>query len=184
MMSYFLASLFMMLLSIASTTSAAAVHNVPELAVETSDSSDPNTPTLLRRGTIEAYAKTWRGDFQCDNPFGVIKPLALKIATVIKGRSDGHACGSISWFSDGYQLQYYATGPNCYTAASKEDIAGAIHRLFSKKGICRSECIRLNHGGPWNGYLKMTPKKHFSDAPFCTTDMDFPRCFSGSRDDF
>ncbi|KAJ5713179.1 uncharacterized protein N7483_010360 [Penicillium malachiteum] len=81
---------------------------------------------------------------------------------------------------------YYASGSNCDTTAKKDTIAGALKHYFEKIDkieICDTECLRMDHGGTWDGWLKIGPTASFDKDAYCGPELSFSSCTSGGEGD-
>ncbi|KAL5334387.1 hypothetical protein BJX70DRAFT_18742 [Aspergillus crustosus] len=89
--------------------------------------------------------------------------------------------------SDGkFKYTYYATGHRCDTTARPDTLAGAINHFLDKVSnheICGTICLRLNHGGTWDGWLKIGETKRFNNEAYCGEALHFDRCASGGKND-
>ncbi|KAL4928960.1 uncharacterized protein BDV17DRAFT_291282 [Aspergillus undulatus] len=118
--------------------------------------------------------------------FGLTFQVAWTLATAIKGQSDKGECGTIGGEFDTLKWKYYASGRNCDTTAQRDTIAGAIYHYLKEKNhetICDTECLKLNLGGTWDGWLKLGQKDNFDEDVYCGPKLTFENCASGGNND-
>ncbi|KAL2816724.1 hypothetical protein BJX63DRAFT_419904 [Aspergillus granulosus] len=100
--------------------------------------------------------------------------------------SDQHDCSTMSGTIDGVRYTYHSIGSHCDTTVQRDTIAGAIKKFLSNmehNKICGTLCLRLNHGGTWNGWLKLGPVGSFNANANCGSGLPFNSCVSGSNND-
>ena len=76
------------------------------------------------------------------------------LGAAIKSLSDQHSCRYMTGTFDNVKWSFHATGQHCDTTAQEKTIAGAIAKYIrnAEHGkICGTQCLRLNHGGTWDG---------------------------------
>ncbi|KAF7114217.1 hypothetical protein CNMCM5793_007795 [Aspergillus hiratsukae] len=76
---------------------------------------------------------------------------------IVKGLFDRHSCRNMTGTFDHVKWSFYATGQHCNTTAQEDVIQGAVAKYIrnAENGtICGTQCLRLDHGGTWNGWLK------------------------------
>ncbi|KAJ5713180.1 uncharacterized protein N7483_010361 [Penicillium malachiteum] len=81
---------------------------------------------------------------------------------------------------------YYASGRNCDTTAQKATIEGALKKYLKEiddEELCGTECLRMHHGGTWDGWLKIGPKASFDEDAYCGPKLSFSSCISGGDAD-
>ncbi|OJJ94818.1 hypothetical protein ASPACDRAFT_48512 [Aspergillus aculeatus ATCC 16872] len=74
------------------------------------------------------------------------------------------ACATIAASIDGWSYEYYATGRNCDTTAQQETIHGALYHYLTtvdNDKVCGTQCLSLDHGGTYEGYLKLGKVAYF-----------------------
>ncbi|KAF4279737.1 hypothetical protein CNMCM8057_002603 [Aspergillus fumigatus] len=92
--------------------------------------------------------------------------FARSIATTIKDLSNGGNCNAMHGTFEGLKWTYYSTGRNCDTTAQHDTIAGAIKKYLNNvehNDICGTQCLRMDHGGTWDGWLKLAPVGSFNE---------------------
>ena len=93
--------------------------------------------------------------------------FAQAMGSTIKQKSNEHSCSSVRGTYESVSWIYYATGRNCDTTAQRETIAGAVKKyLHDVKGnkLCGTECLRFDHGGTWDGWLKLGPTSNYNEG--------------------
>jgi hypothetical protein len=98
-----------------------------------------------------------------------------------------HNCGTVRGSFNDIQYEYYGSGRNCDTTALQKTIAGAIyHYLAVVEGnkVCGTQCLRLDHGGTWNGYIKFGKDSVFDANAYCGAGLAFSACASGGVNSF
>ncbi|KAL2811545.1 hypothetical protein BDW59DRAFT_168003 [Aspergillus cavernicola] len=112
--------------------------------------------------------------------------FARAVASVIKSQSDKNDCGETSGTMQGFKYVYYATGRNCDSTAQQDTIEGAIYHFLTTvdySSICGTECLKLDHGGTWEGYLKLGSEDRFDDGAYCGPTLSYTSCASGGNND-
>ncbi|PYH82647.1 hypothetical protein BO82DRAFT_353611 [Aspergillus uvarum CBS 121591] len=113
--------------------------------------------------------------------------LASGIAGFIIGQSEQKSCAKITGSLNGWQYEYYGTGRNCDTTAQRETIHGALYHYFSSvesNMTCGTQCLSLNHGGPYNGYLKFGKAESFDASAYCGQGLPFAARATGGNNSF
>ncbi|KAJ5139200.1 uncharacterized protein N7515_004048 [Penicillium bovifimosum] len=116
----------------------------------------------------------------------IVLPLVKSIAGGIKELSNQHDCRVMSGLIDGISWSYHSTGAHCDTTAQLDTIAGAIKKYPDKSEhykVCGTQCLRLDHGGTWNGWLKFGPAEGFNKNAYCGPGLSFSGCISGGNND-
>ena len=75
---------------------------------------------------------------------------------------------------------YRAEG-ECATTAILQTIEGALNRHIENNNGCPSQCIRLDHGGNWVGYLAMGNTASIVNRVRCDSSGTFAHCDSGGN---
>lgn len=111
--------------------------------------------------------------------------LALGIASQVKSDSKANDCTEHTGAIDGVHWSVYAEGRNCDTTAQLDTIAGAIAVYLRKQNssVCGTHCIRMDHGGTWNGYVTLAPAGQNIDNFYCGRAYTFGQCGSGGNGD-
>ncbi|KAE8155251.1 hypothetical protein BDV25DRAFT_134998 [Aspergillus avenaceus] len=121
--------------------------------------------------------------------FAISKDLyhfAKTLGGGIKALSDQHNCAHSTGTIDNIRYDYYASGRNCDTTAQINTIAGAIYKYIDKiehGNICGTQCVRLDHGGTWKGWLRMGHASSYNDKAYCGPGLNFDSCISGGNND-
>ncbi|GIJ86638.1 hypothetical protein Asppvi_005530 [Aspergillus pseudoviridinutans] len=108
-----------------------------------------------------------------------------RLTGVIRGLSDQHSCRRMTGTFDNVKWSFYATGQHCDTTAQEASIQGAIAEYIrnAENGtICGTQCLRLDHGGTWNGWLKLGSVSSFDENAYCGVGLPFDKCISGGND--
>ncbi|RHZ66747.1 uncharacterized protein CDV56_108439 [Aspergillus thermomutatus] len=109
------------------------------------------------------------------------------LAGVIKGLSDQqHSCRHMTGTFDNVKWSFSATGQHCDTAAQQATIQDAVAKYIqnAENGkICGTQCLRLNHGGTWDGWLKLGSVSSFNENAYCAVGLPFDKCISGGNND-
>jgi hypothetical protein len=112
--------------------------------------------------------------------------FARNIATTIKDLSNGGNCNAMHGTFEGLRWTYYSSGRNCDTTAQHDTIAGAIKKYLNNvehNNICGTQCLRMDHGGTWDGWLKLGPVGSFNENAYCGPSLSFDSCLSGGNND-
>lgn len=86
----------------------------------------------------------------------------------------------------GLKWTYHSTGRNYDTTAQHKTISGATKKYLTNvehNNVCGTQCLCLDHGGTWDGWLKLGPIKGFNDNAYCGPRVSFERCLSGGNND-
>ncbi|KAF4211816.1 hypothetical protein CNMCM5878_002017 [Aspergillus fumigatiaffinis] len=109
----------------------------------------------------------------------------LGLPTLIRDLSDQHSCRHMTGAFDNVKWSFYATGQHCDTTAQESTIQGAIAEYIrnAENGtICGTQCLRLDHGGTWNGWLKLGSVSSFNEDAYCGVGLPLDKCISGGND--
>ncbi|TQB67561.1 hypothetical protein MPDQ_005256 [Monascus purpureus] len=88
---------------------------------------------------------------------------------------------------DGWSYEYYATGRNCDTTSQQETIHGALYHYLTtvdNDKVCGTQCLSLDHGGTYEGYLKLGKEAYFDSSVYCGPLLSFVNCASGGVNSF
>ncbi|CAI7636234.1 hypothetical protein N7533_013687 [Penicillium manginii] len=97
--------------------------------------------------------------------------MAKSLASTIKELSDQGSCDTMRGT---YQSMSWAT------------IAGAVKKYLDDTNgnkLCGTECLRMDHGGTWDGWLKIGPTANFKSNAYCGPSLSFSSCLSGGNND-
>jgi hypothetical protein len=109
----------------------------------------------------------------------------LGLPTLIRDLSDQQSCRHMTGAFDNVKWSFYATGQHCDTTAQESTIQGAIAEYIrnAENGkICGTQCLRQDHGGTWNGWLKLGSVSSFNEDAYCGVGLPFDKCISGGND--
>lgn len=112
--------------------------------------------------------------------------MAKSLASTIKELSDQGSCNSMRGTYESMSWVYYSSGRHCDTTAQKATIAGAIKKYLDDTNgnkLCGTECLRMDHGGTWDGWLKIGPTANFKSNAYCGPSLSFRSCLSGGNND-
>ncbi|KAI1131822.1 hypothetical protein F5Y10DRAFT_261761 [Nemania abortiva] len=109
---------------------------------------------------------------------GAVSGVAFGIASLLKSDSSGNDCKAHSGSVDNVHWTVYAQGKHCDTTAQLSTIAGAISDYLRAQGgnVCGVHCIRLTHGGTWQGYVTLGPEDEVLDNYYCGSAYHFGNC--------
>ncbi|RAH75714.1 uncharacterized protein BO66DRAFT_387541 [Aspergillus aculeatinus CBS 121060] len=113
--------------------------------------------------------------------------ISSAIAGLIWAQSHEKSCATSSGTIDGWSYEYYATGRNCDTTAQQETIHGALYHYLTtvdKDNVCGTQCLSLDHGGSYEGYLKLGKAANFDSSAYCGPLLSFVHCASGGVNSF
>ncbi|KAI9041942.1 uncharacterized protein KD926_006279 [Aspergillus affinis] len=82
---------------------------------------------------------------------------------------------------DGWRYEYHPTGRNCDTTAQQKAIPGAIYdylKTVEGDKIYDTQCLLLDYGGPYAGYLKLGKEGAFDSSAYCGPTLHFEYCAS------
>ncbi|GFF25097.1 hypothetical protein IFM46972_01282 [Aspergillus udagawae] len=109
-----------------------------------------------------------------------------RLTGVLRGLSDEHSCRRMTDTFDNVKWSFYATGQHCNTTTQEATFQGAIAEYIRNAAngtICGTQCLRLDHGGTWNGLLKLGSVSSFNENAYCSIGLPFDKCISGGNDD-
>ncbi|KAI9372252.1 hypothetical protein BJX61DRAFT_534106 [Aspergillus egyptiacus] len=112
--------------------------------------------------------------------------MAKSLASTIKELSDQGSCNSMRGTYESLSWVYHSSGRNCDTTAQHDTIAGAIKKYLDEADgntLCGTECLRMDHGGTWDGWLKIGPTANFKSDAYCGPSLSFSSCLSGGNND-
>ncbi|KAJ5192809.1 hypothetical protein N7449_008951 [Penicillium cf. viridicatum] len=112
--------------------------------------------------------------------------MAKSLASTIKELSDQGSYNTIRGTYESLSWVYHSSGRNCDTTAQQATIAGAIKEdLNDVNGnkLCGTECLRMDHGGTWDRWLKIGPTANFKSNAYCGPSLTFSSCLSGGNND-
>ena len=112
--------------------------------------------------------------------------MAKSLASTIKELSDQGSCNTMRGTYESLSWVYYSSGRNCDTTAQHDTIAGAIKKYLADTNgnkLCGTECLRMDHGDTWDGWLKLGPTASFKSDAYCGPSLSFSSCLSGGNND-
>lgn len=112
--------------------------------------------------------------------------VAKSLASTIKELSDQGSCNTMRGTYESLSWVYHSSGRNCDTTAQQATIAGAIKKYLDDVNgnkLCGTECLRMDHGGTWDGWLKLGPTANFKSNAYCGPSLTFSSCLSGGNND-
>ena len=112
--------------------------------------------------------------------------MAKSLASTIKELSDQGSCNAMHGIYESLSWVYYSSGRNCDTTAQHDTISGAIKKYLADTNgnkLCGTECLRMDHGGTWDGWLEIGPTASFKSDAYCGPSLSFSSCLSGSNND-
>ena len=114
-----------------------------------------------------------------------ISGIIFGIAGLMKASSDRKDCSEHSGSIDGVTWKVYATGRNCDTTAQIDTIRGAISNYLQSvnESVCGVHCLKMSHGGTYNGFVTLAPAGTPLDGFYCGQSMSFGDCVSGGERD-
>ncbi|KAE8152877.1 hypothetical protein BDV25DRAFT_127634 [Aspergillus avenaceus] len=146
---------------------------------------DTNTG-LVERTPITACERAIIAASACVGVANYVVKLSKMLATTIKELSSEGNCNSMTGSFEGLKWTYHSSGRNCDTTAQHDTIAGAIKKYLTEvehSKVCGTQCLRLDHGGTWDGWLKLGPIHSFNDKAYCGPSLTFQSCLSGGNND-
>ncbi|KAF7114467.1 hypothetical protein CNMCM5793_008771 [Aspergillus hiratsukae] len=158
-------------------------ENIPEIRIPPSNA----TTSLAARTPVQVCERILTAVNNCFSIIGYTYTISYAIASTIKAQSDLHSCGTVRGSINGFRYTYYGTGRNCDTTALQKTIAGAIyHYLAVVEGnkVCGTQCLRLDHKGTWDGYIKFAKDSAFDENAYCGEGLAFAACASGGVNSF
>ncbi|PYH93385.1 hypothetical protein BO71DRAFT_478514 [Aspergillus ellipticus CBS 707.79] len=159
------------------------LDNSTDLSIPTSDG---NSTALVAREQVKVCERILSAVASCFGIAGVTYTLAEGFAGIIKGRSESKTCASVSGSIAGYDYMYYATGKDCDTTATQETIAGALYHYLTTvedDKVCGTQCLKLDHSGTWDGFLKFGKSSVFDSSAYCGNKLSYYSCASGGKKD-
>jgi hypothetical protein len=108
------------------------------------------------------------------------------LSGMVNGLFDQHSCRYTTGSFDNVQWSFSATGQHCYMTAQESAIQSAVAEYIrnAENGItCEIQCLRLDHGGTWNGWLKLGLVSNFSEDAYCRVGLPFDGCISRENND-
>lgn len=118
------------------------------------------THTLVPRRNIDYCIRDPARSGVCVALGGAFSAVVFGIATLAKSSSSNNDCKLHQGQVDNTVYSYYAKGDNCDTTAELKTIAGAMANYFrdQKSNVCGTHCIKMTHGGTWEGYVSDLPR--------------------------
>ena len=153
---------------------------------ETSLSTTTNDTSLVERTPITACERIIATTASCVVITNFVVQLCKPLASTIKELSDQGSCNQMSGTYENLRWSYYSSGRNCDTTAQHDTIAGAIKKYLTtveNNKVCGTQCLRMDHGGTWDGWLKLGPVNGFNDNAYCGPSLSFSSCVSGGDND-
>ncbi|RHZ59253.1 uncharacterized protein CDV56_105070 [Aspergillus thermomutatus] len=141
---------------------------------------------LAERTPITVCERTVIAVGACVGIASYVVNFARNIATTIKDLSNGGNCNTMYGTFEGLKWTYHSTGRNCDTTAQHDTIAGAIKKYLSNvehNNVCGTQCLRMDHGRTWDGWLKLGPVSSFNENAYCGPSLSFDSCLSGGNND-
>ncbi|KAH1898216.1 hypothetical protein KXV57_009713 [Aspergillus fumigatus] len=141
---------------------------------------------IAERTPITVCGRTVIAVGACVGIASYVVTFARSIATTIKDLSNGENCNAMHGTFEGLKWTYYSTGRNCDTTAQHDTIAGAIKKYLNNvehNDICGTQCLRMDHGGTWDGWLKLGPVGSFNENAYCGPSLSVDSCLSEGNND-
>ncbi|OJJ01308.1 hypothetical protein ASPVEDRAFT_886360 [Aspergillus versicolor CBS 583.65] len=141
---------------------------------------------LMERTPVTVCERVIMTASACSVLINFVKPMVMSLAGTIKGLSDQGSCNSMHGTYETLSWMYHSSGRNCDTTAQHATIAGAIKKYLEEVNgnrLCSTECLRMDHGGTWDGWLKIGPTKNFNKDAYCGPSLTFSNCLSGGNND-
>ncbi|KAJ5375665.1 hypothetical protein N7517_007671 [Penicillium concentricum] len=145
------------------------------------------TKTLVVREPIKVCESGLSKMAQCATIAQFAYTISAGIAGVVWGQSKKKSCSKVKGTLDGWKYEYYATGRNCDTTAQQDTIHGALYHFLAsveKNKICGTQCLSMDHGGTWEGYLKFGKEEWYDANAYCGPRLSFSPCASGGNNSF
>ncbi|KAK3680514.1 hypothetical protein LTR37_021192 [Vermiconidia calcicola] len=149
-----------------------------------------DTRSLVPRRQLDYCISSSQNFFNCLTLFDGLATVAIGISQTVKAFSDGHNCDKSNVHTvDDIVYKYRSVGGDCHTTATFDTILGGVAEYLRamNKQVCGIECIQLDHGGDWTGYLTVAPKSYADqiDEYYCGPLHDFStnQCGSGGKKD-
>ncbi|PKX96402.1 uncharacterized protein P174DRAFT_438187 [Aspergillus novofumigatus IBT 16806] len=166
-----------------------AVTCIATLSLASSSSSSTNGE--LKAGNI-VQTTTWdtttiaAGTYKTVTKF--VSKFARNMALSIGGWNKGD-CHTIQGTFEDVKWTYYPSRPNCGTSGQYDDviviraIKDYLHNNHGHNNTCATQCLRMDEGGSWDGWLKLGSTNAFDEQAYCGPTLTFDSCFSGCEQD-
>lgn len=112
--------------------------------------------------------------------------VAKSLASTIEELSDQSSCNTMRGTYESMSWVYYSSGRNCDITAQRAIITGAIKNYLDDtngNNLCGTECLHMDHGGTWDGWLKLGPTANFKSNAYCGPSLTFSSYISGGNND-
>lgn len=121
----------------------------------------------------------------CASVVSLVGGIAFEITSLVKGNSDANDCTAHSGSVDKVHWTVFANGSHCDTTAQLNTIAGAIANYMRAQDskVCGVHCIKLTHGGTWQGYISLAANGENLDTYYCGSAFSFGNCGSDGESD-
>ncbi|KAH2017197.1 hypothetical protein KXV43_004631 [Aspergillus fumigatus] len=126
-----------------------------------------NIPTKVCHAVIAALA--------CLGFLHTVADFSPGFSRIVNGFFDQPSCRRITGSFDNVKWSFNATG-QCNTTAQESAIQGAVAeyiRIAENGTVCEIQCLRLDQGGTWNGWLKLGKVSNFSEDAYCGVGLPF-----------
>lgn len=136
-----------------------------------------NIPTKVCHAVIAALA--------CLGFLHTVADFSPGFSRIVNGFFDQPSCRRITGSFDNVKWSFNATG-QCNTTAQESAIQGAVAeyiRIAENGTVCEIQCLRLDQGGTWNGWLKLGKVSNFSEDAYCGVGLPFDGCISDGNND-
>ncbi|KAK4611667.1 hypothetical protein CLAFUW4_13366 [Fulvia fulva] len=147
---------------------------------EKSDTTNYTSSSIERRTDVTVCERPTTAPYSCVLLTDFLSPLVFALARIIKDASTRHDCDVTTGSHAGISWKYQANGgSHCDTTAQEKTIRHAIqHHLedMDAKVLCAQECMKMDHGGKWKGWLLIGPSDGFNEDVYCGPELDFGRC--------
>ncbi|KAE8393592.1 hypothetical protein ETB97_001271 [Aspergillus alliaceus] len=98
-----------------------------------------------------------------------------RIAAQIKALANTNSCDHFCGTYENLQFCYRASaiGRYCDTNLEVETIQGSLKKFLEDPEIqiCDTQCIRMNDGGTWNGWLKLGLTDNWDKELYCGPEI-------------
>lgn len=98
------------------------------------------------------------------------------LASIIYRRVQRHDCTQTRGTIDDISYQYHTVGRHCDTTAQQIMIEGALKKAMNLPGrtaIWPTMCLRLKHGGTWEGFRAVGEASMFNQGVLCDGSLNF-----------
>lgn len=153
--------------------------------LETTLSETEFNSSLVERTPVNSCLAVLGGVSSCITIGSFIIQMCQTLAGGIKAPVGSAQLQHHEWHYRGRQIYLSLHWPTLWYDSSERHHCRCYQKVpfeCEHNKICGTLCLRLDHGGTWNGWLKLGPVGSFNEKAYCGVGLPFNSCVSGNND--